>query len=154
MNAHSIVLILLLLSSAAINVQAEPPERDRKPNPERIISRLDIDGDGGLSLEEFRVPPRADARFDEADADGDGVVTLAEFESRLEERSEQMLEHARSMFLHADVDGDGTVTDNERKTLLFNRIDNNGDGVISADELGAMREMHHKRRSDRAHVER
>ena len=46
---------------------------------ERMIERLDKDGDQALSAEELP-GDRSNAMFDRADADGDGIVTRAEVE--------------------------------------------------------------------------
>jgi hypothetical protein len=65
------------------------PGGDRpRPNPEEAFKKLDTNGDGTVSLEEFKAGPRAQRNperaaeaFAKMDKDGDGKVTLEEFKA-------------------------------------------------------------------------
>lgn len=52
-----------------------PPRPSRAEEQARFIARLDADGDGKVSAEEFDGPPE---HFDEADANGDGYLEATE----------------------------------------------------------------------------
>jgi hypothetical protein len=58
------------------------------PNPERAVERLDADGSGGVSLQEFdgkRFSPDNDA-FLAADSDGSGELDAAELDAMMKAR--------------------------------------------------------------------
>lgn len=64
-----------------------PGGRER-PNPEDIFKKLDADGNGTVSLDEFKAGPRAqrdpahaEEIFKKMDKDSDGKLTLEEFKS-------------------------------------------------------------------------
>lgn len=67
----------------------------------------------------------------EADADGDGAVTRDEMES-----------HHEGLFVRFDRDGDGRVDATEMRAgvldVRFERLDANGDGVLSREEYAAL----------------
>lgn len=65
----------------------------QRPDPAEMFGKLDADGNGGVSLEEYKNNPRAqnapdpsriEARFNQLDADGSGEVTQEEFAAMLE----------------------------------------------------------------------
>jgi len=146
-SSIAVVSVLALgLTSAAL---AQPHRGDHDVDPQRVIDRLDSNGDGGLSIDEFREPPSAWARFDGADSNEDGMVTLEEIQSRIDEVSAEMGERAEARFVEMDLDGDGAVTEGERKQAMFNRVDTDADGLITADELAAAREAARERRGER-----
>jgi hypothetical protein len=53
----------------------KPPHPTRAEDQARFIARLDQDGDGKVSADEFDGPPE---HFEEADANGDGYLETAE----------------------------------------------------------------------------
>lgn len=75
----------LLILGAAVTQAADKPKA--KPDPAKVFARKDADGDGSLTVEEFKkglkekALERADKRFGKLDTDGDGKLSLAEFEA-------------------------------------------------------------------------
>ena len=70
---------------------AAPEATPAKPkkDPAEVFKKLDTNGDGKISLEEFKAskhaqkdPEKAEAQFKKLDKDGDGFLTLEEFSAR------------------------------------------------------------------------
>ncbi|WP_439100748.1 EF-hand domain-containing protein [Congregibacter sp.] len=112
------------------------------------ILMMDADGDGQVSRQEFQPPggrggPKI---FKWADADGDGSITRDEMLVAVkvsEERQAKMQARMTGMFDAMDADGDGTVSASEAQDHAFSRMDANGDGFVSEEEAKA---MHDKRK--------
>jgi len=87
----SITSILAILALAATVHAAEgdkKPEAGKKkaPNPEEMFKRLDKDGNGSISKEEYMASPQAKKdeakaaeRFGKLDKNGDGSLSKEEF---------------------------------------------------------------------------
>ncbi|WP_421592237.1 EF-hand domain-containing protein [Shinella sp. M27] len=135
---------------------------------ERMLKRLDTDGDGKVSQTEMLA--QATKTFERFDADKNGEVSKAEVDARREafrdarkafrevkssddearKAAREALGEARMdrmgarMFERADADKNGTLTKAEMETAvaaLFKQRDRNGDGFLTQDEIG----KHHKR---------
>lgn len=112
------------------------------------ILRYDLNGDLKVSRAEMlraatgepeNIDRFVDNEFDELDFDGDDVITLAEASDAGEEEASgrQSLEK----LLELDPNADGRLTAAELRHLaegVFNSVDRDGDGKISADEYRAV----------------
>ncbi|HAK51203.1 MAG TPA: hypothetical protein DCM54_04775 [Gammaproteobacteria bacterium] len=103
-------------------------------------AELDTDGDGLISRDEFRLPE--DRRRQRMDIDGDGTISQEEVAQHQEEADARQAEHiakkrekAAERFNAVDVDGDGSITTQEAEDHAFWRLDRDGDGYVSRQEL-------------------
>lgn len=148
MNKLTVNLSTMLLACMAGTVAAKPIDR--------IIERMDTDGDGRVSREEFN--PRRGSPFNRVDGNGDGVVTLDEINQHIADRMAEMAERHAEMqsrmqdfFTGADADGDGMVTREEARAVAFNRIDENSDGYLNKEEMGNAKRRGGGRKHGRRH---
>ena len=116
-----------------------------EPGRERF-KQIDTNQDGVISLDEFSAEGRfIDRRMSRADANGDGAITTDEMESRqalisaeAQSRIEKRIEDSRAFFERADLDNSGSVTADEMRAAIFDRLDRDGDQMLSKRELRAM----------------
>ena len=135
-NKPSLPLLLVIFTSAAF--------ADNHGHGERAIQHLDDDGDGVISIEEFRTPNGR--MLKRADMNCDGMITRDEIEQHHTARSAEMeqeqadrfvrrQERMDAHFAEMDSDGDGSITTDEARFAMFSRMDKNNDGYLSADEI-------------------
>lgn len=115
---------------------------------------LDTNGDGVLSVEEMQAPMLE--RFQSADTDGDGNLSADELNAARPEKGEGKRfgggkfgkdggnrgDRAAKMIAKLDSDGDGLLSleelsANPKPAQMFEKIDANGDGAISQEEFDA-----------------
>ena len=137
---RSDLLLAAVAASLALGVTAtlakDRPGRDAA----EIFERLDADGDGLVTGAE--VASARDARFGEMDADGDGSVTLSEFTAHAQAQS---VERATRMFERLDADGDGVLSRDALEARrgrgpgpeMIDRLDADSDGAVSLEEFEA-----------------
>jgi Ca2+-binding EF-hand superfamily protein len=113
---------------------------------ERLLQKMDTDGDGALSAAEGEAA--AEKMLDRLDANGDGILTKGEFMARkgsvrLSSTRRQKLDELRAKrFAVMDKDGDGQVSAAEffaAAQQRFTAADADGDGRVTKDELSALR---------------
>lgn len=145
----------------------------------------DTNSDGVVTLEEWGVlhlkkkAERTDRRFAEIDTDGDGSISIEEYRAAKSHRNEVRGTHPNSLqasrevvrpgqasakvieptppghrhFSKMDADGDGKLTADELAAFgeaMFNRLDDNGDGFVDALEVADIRKKDH--RTDREKI--
>jgi Ca2+-binding EF-hand superfamily protein len=86
------VTVSCLLPGVVLAEKGEKGEKGKRPNPAKVFGKKDADGDGKLSLEEFKTGmpekalAKADTRFKRLDTNGDGSLSLEEFEAGMGQR--------------------------------------------------------------------
>ena len=141
-------LIAVMVFGAAMPLSAQDAETPpRAPD----FATLDADGDGSISEAELKA--LGDARFGAADADGDGLLTLEELVARIETRRAERMERRAERLIEArDENGDGVLSREEigdrRAERMLERADRDEDGAISAEEFEEA--MERRERGDRS----
>lgn len=109
---------------------------NRQQRLQRMFERQDADGDGRLSTDESRMPSEW---FQRADKNQDGGVTLAELsEAREAARQGKRGGAGKRRVGRLDANGDGNISLDEVRSAAagqFARLDRDGDGALSRDEL-------------------
>ena len=108
------------------------------------LESYDADGDGSVTQEE--VEAGRTRRFAEADADGDGALSPTELLAMEEAiREEIRLARATQVVTRMDDNGDGLLQAEElaarspQVAPIFDRLDTDNDGAITQEEMAAAR---------------
>jgi Ca2+-binding EF-hand superfamily protein len=148
-----------LAFAASLSFAQEPPvaapaDPGKRPNLEQIFKKLDTNGDGFLSLDEFKASPlgkrdaaKAEDVYKAMDTKADGQVSFEEF------KSFRPAWNPERAFRKIDANNDGFLTLDEFKVgpmaqknpskaeEIFNKMDTNSDGKVSLEEFTA---FHHQ----------
>lgn len=136
MKTITLATVLLALTAGAALAQGAPG------------GRMDANGDGSVSLAEFKAG-RVKMMM-RGDANGDGKLSKAELETGMAAMAKGAGAgqgqggggRAGMMFGMMDSNNDGFLTRPEIEKMVerrFSRIDVNGDGSLSSSEMAAMR---------------
>ena len=106
--------LLVLIGSLAL---AQEETQTESHHGQRFIERLDSDGDGQITLDEFN--QKTDEHFTQLDSNGDGVLTAEDFENKRPPRMHRRGPHpAARLAIAADGDESGDVTAAEWEAFL------------------------------------
>lgn len=139
-------ILALLAFAAAGPADAQGVDDAANRLFERLLARMDSDGDGALSAAEGEA--MAERMFEHRDANGDAVLTRDEFMAtrgagRLSADQRAKLEAFRAQrFKEMDKNGDGQVSGEEYFAAAqgrFQAADADRDGRVTREEMGALR---------------
>jgi Ca2+-binding EF-hand superfamily protein len=152
MNTKSLLLLVLSAALLPIAVQAKPADalsqgqgKKSPPTPAQIIDRLDADQNGTLSQDEAKGPLAE--KFDTIDVNGDGEIDANELELAREARKGEAKENGQRL-IAADTDGNRALSKDEASAAgmeklveHFDKVDADGDGEISKEEMRELKKM-------------
>ncbi|CBL44533.1 Calcium-binding EF-hand [gamma proteobacterium HdN1] len=143
-----------LLSAGFVNAEtkAEAPQGSPRAMMMKAnfpFEEIDTDKNGTLSAAEIAAFQKS--HFDEADLNKDGSIDAAEFKAMHEKRRAQREE---AMFKRMDSNGDGKLSAEEISKARHMRLENcdkDKNGAITKEELENCRPMKHDRKGNHHH---
>ena len=140
MKGYSIFTVCVFTLITTISVFAQDPQGQQAPrrrgSPEKRIKQFDVNNDGAISRDEWKGNSRA---FDRIDKNGDGSLTR-------EELTEAASRHSSTgkrpgLLKQMDTNNDNQISREEWKgdERRFGRLDVNSEGVITKEEIQAVR---------------
>jgi len=143
---------LLLMTAMAIGFGVQGAQAEDRRGHLPSFEELDANADGVVTLEELEA--QAVARFQGVDTDGDGGISAAELLAQREiDEVQRAQDRADQLVERLDDDGDGLIQAEEmadgRRSLdrMFERVDADEDGAISAEEFADARDRMGERRN-------
>lgn len=117
--------------------------------PRVVFKKIDANGDGKLTLEEFL--NRGTEHFKARDANGDGLLSAEEMRAAaLKNALKRINARIDRMLAKRDTNGDGQISLTEMElekhaSKLISRADTDGDGAVTKKELAKARKRHHRK---------
>lgn len=130
---HISTIVLTLALSAGASAQgfagAQSGRIPKAASPEQVLGRMDADGNGTISREEFK---GSDEAFGRMDKDENGVLTREELHTPWNRGPDP-----REVLRRMDKDENGTISREEFKgsDKAFGRMDTDENGVLTREEL-------------------
>lgn len=127
------IVLLALATLLTVMSVSSGHAQDRNRGPQRMIEALDADKDGRLSLAEIEAEQKR--LFGMVDANGDGVLSVEEFRLHGGQLSRF---GGTTLFDLLDVNGDQMITADELAAPTerwHRRYDTNGDGALETVEV-------------------
>ena len=127
------VFFMVVISGNTALAEKLEDQNGRGDWAKKVIKKIDTNGNGEISAEEFS--DFRMKRFKAADENHDGSLARSEFDQR---NLHQSSGRAAKRFDRMDANGDGSISLEEfqvRDGKIFSRIDSNRDGYISKEEL-------------------
>ena len=140
-RVFSVGVVTFAALALPLSVLADHGEGRDGKRMSKIMSHLDKDENGTISLSEFQMPEGRDKPDMRMDLNGDGSISRDEVTQAVSEHSEKAL----ARFDEADLDDDGAVTADERRQAAFKRIESDADGQLTKDEMRKARKEMGKR---------
>lgn len=141
------LLVTAALGTVALAEMGPGGPEDRGMKLLELFDQIDTDKDGKLSLPELEAHRAAE--FKAADTNGDGALDADELAAReLARFQEKLAERTQHMIDNKDNDGNGSLSADEigkgPAEDHFARIDTDNDGMISKEEAQAAMKHHRK----------
>ena len=153
----TLVSLGVLAVAASFAFAQDPPNEShagpgKRPSPGQLFKKLDTNGDGVLSLDEFKASPlgqkdaaKAEEIYQKMDTQADGKVTFEEF------KAFRPAWNPEQAFKKLDTNSDGTLSLEEFKAgpmaqrdpakaeEIFKKMDANSDGKVTLEEFKTFR---------------